>query len=142
MIQAIMLNPKKGSRWTTKGINLSVRHPVAQVPDDLEEEFLERIRSALASGEILEVDSTRLENIKLEEVGELESIEESDIDQPEVKVGRVLSEPDELGRRKVNSYFLQVEGDPEAADESAPKDPIIILTDIEDEHEDVSSTNS
>ena len=111
MIEAIALNPKKSSRWNTKGINLSLKQPVAMVPKDLDNEFIMRIQTAIANEEIFEVDSTSLENLKLKGVGEVGQVDEAEVQHEDAVCGRQVSEPDENGQRRVESYFIAIKSD-------------------------------
>lgn len=52
----IVLNPKKGTRFTTKGINLHKAAPTAFVDPGLEKEFMNHIDAAVAAGTVIRID--------------------------------------------------------------------------------------
>lgn len=133
------LNPKKGRRFTTKGINLTLTKPVGAVPPDLPEEFMARIRAAISEGLIFEVSPTQVQGIKLQgqaQVAKPEDNEErvagsftSDVEEEVLADGRV--------RRKVTGYTITMpdeDGNVSKDEEGQPRSSII-LTGIESEHD-------
>lgn len=67
----ISLNPDKAFRFTTKGISLTPRNPIAFVPPDLDKDCMDVIRKALNDGILFKVEDGG-SKIALKNVGLIE----------------------------------------------------------------------
>lgn len=134
MIKFIGINPEKCRRFTTKGINLSMRNPVAMVPPGLEDEFMARIVQGLRDGKIIEIPEANLEGTQIKNQGKLEELKEEQTDK-EFDLDKEYS-TDEHGRKKVETYTIVCASDDEEAEVKTVRKGGLISSIIEEEIED------
>lgn len=123
----IAINPAKAHRFTTKGINLSKSNPSAFVPPDLESEFMAKIRNALRTGEIIEIESNSEQIATIPKQAAVTKVDESEIDDKVIRVEGTVDE--ETGKKTITLTMPDKDG---KVHESKEGGPAIILTDIVD----------
>jgi hypothetical protein len=131
----VALNPAKRNKFTTKGINLTLSKPIAFVDPGLESEFMDIVRTALFAEELVEISDETMKNFQIKNQAQLERDEDSDIKTVGI-AETIKSDPDEYGRRRVESYVLKFAEDPNLPpSEHKYSGPSLILTQIESEHD-------
>lgn len=131
----IAINPAKCKRFTTKGINLSLAKPVGFVPPDLDLEFMSKVKDGLVAGDIFEIADDTMKSLKLKGQAEMEREEDTEVKTVGTHETKV-SDPDERGWRKVESYTITFAPDPDRPiDETKTTGPSLIMTGIESDHD-------
>lgn len=120
----IALNPEKAHRFTTKGINLSKAKPAAYVPPELEPQFLMRINTALAAGEIIRIDGKG--SFKIEGQAEVSEATRTENDDYKIRTESV-KDPD---TNRITATIIKMPDEDGNTDREAG--PTIIMTGIQD----------
>jgi hypothetical protein len=74
----LLLNPKKIRSFTTKGIHLTILHPVGYIQDNIEDEFRLKIDQAIINEELYIVSENTADGLILPGIGTQEGVEETE----------------------------------------------------------------
>ena len=75
----LILNPKKGHRFTTKGINLHKSAPTAFVDPGTDGETMTAINQAITDGRIIRVAGNKMDEMSIPQQAKMSSINTEDI---------------------------------------------------------------
>ena len=133
----IAINPQKARKFVTKGVNLSLRNPVALIPPGLEGEFMAKIIDGLKSKEIFEISDS---DIIVSEQAKIDAV--NDEEQAIGTIGTIKSLPNKEGKSKILQHTITMPPADDDDDNDNNDDEIkeihntgIILTDIIEEYD-------
>ena len=122
----IILNPKKASRFTTKGINLHRSAPTAFVDPGIGLEVMTAINRAISDGRLIRVQGNTIDGMTIPQQAQIGSIDTEDTE----TVASTQCVRDEQGKITAN-VLVMPDRDGNVSDEP-PKQRGIIITDIID----------